>query len=161
MTARRLGVHDMTDMQLALELTKREFAYMDGVVDPASSINRLTLEDLASGPGEVWVIGSPPVASVVFTPKAEVLYIGKLAVDAGEQRKGLARSLFDQAEVRAVELGLSWLELQTRVELESNHRTFAALGFVETGRTAHAGYARPTSITYRRPVPWARTDNPG
>jgi hypothetical protein len=46
-------------------------------------------------------------------------------------------------------LGLDHLELQTRVELTENHATFRAMGFVETGRTAHPGYDR-TSITFRR-----------
>ena len=47
-----------------------EFSYMDGVIDPPSSMHRLTIEDLAFGQGETWVIGTPPVASVVMTPKA-------------------------------------------------------------------------------------------
>ena len=42
------------------------------------------------------------------------------------------------------------IELQTRVELTANHRAFRALGFVETGRTAHQGYDRPTSVTMRK-----------
>ncbi len=94
----------------------------------------------------------PPLACVVMTPKAEVLYVGKLAVASAERNKGLARLLLDQAEVRARALGLSWIELQTRIELEANHRTFAAMGFIETERTAHPGYNRPTSITFRRAV---------
>ena len=52
----------------------------------------------------------------------------------------------------AVALHLPVLELQTRVELTENHATFRALGFVEVARTAHPGYDRPTSITFRRPV---------
>ena len=125
---------------------------MDGVVDPPSSVHRLTVEELGSGEGETWVIGTPPVACIVMTPKPEVLYVGKLAVATTERGKGLARMLLDQAEVRARELAVSWIELQARIELEANHRTFGALGFIETERTAHPGYARPTSITFRRAV---------
>jgi hypothetical protein len=41
--------------------------------------------------------------------------------------------------------------IAARVELTENHETFRAMGFtVETGRTAHPGYDRPTSITFRR-----------
>ena len=60
--------------------------------------------------------------------------------------------LINSAAARARALGLTHLELQTRVELVANHATFTAMGFVETGRTAHKGYARPTSITYQRKV---------
>jgi hypothetical protein len=45
------------------------------------------------------------------------------------------------------------LELQTRVELEENHAAFRAMGFAEAGRTAHPGYDRPTSITFRKDLP--------
>ena len=45
------------------------------------------------------------------------------------------------------------LELQTRVELGANHAAFQRLGFVEVGRTAHDGYDRPTSITFRKSLP--------
>jgi hypothetical protein len=38
------------------------------------------------------------------------------------------------------------------VELVENHAAFQALGFAETGRTAHSGFDRPTSITYRKSV---------
>ncbi len=150
---RRLDAGASDQLRLVLELTRREFAYMDGLVDPPSSIHRLTVEDLASGPGEVWAIGDPPIASVVMTPKPEVLYVGKLAVDSSQRGRGLARLLLGRAELRAQELKLDWIELQTRIELTANHRTFTALGFHEIERTPHPGYDRPTSITYRRPVP--------
>jgi hypothetical protein len=42
------------------------------------------------------------------------------------------------------------VELQTRIELVENHAIFAALGFVETARTAHKGYDRPTTLTFRK-----------
>ena len=44
------------------------------------------------------------------------------------------------------------LELETRLELVENHSAFGALGFSETARKSHPGYARATSITMPRPV---------
>ena len=54
------------------------------------------------------------------------------------------------AEQRARDLGLPVLELETRVELVENHLIFRRLGFVETGRKAHEGFDRPTSITFQK-----------
>ena len=71
---------------------------------------------------------------------------------AGFRGQGLARRLIDVAEARAREMGLPALELQSRVELVENQEAFQAMGFQEVGRTAHPGYDRPTSITYRRAV---------
>ena len=142
------------DWPAILALIQDSFAYMEGRIDPPSSMLRLTAPDIErqAAEGEVWVIGQPPVACVFLTVKPSALYIGKLAVARSQGGRGLARALIDMAESRARTLGLPMLELQTRVELTENHATFHALGFLETARTAHAGYARPTSITFRRPV---------
>lgn len=135
-------------------LLHRAFAYMDGVIDPPSSLHGLTADALAtqSRTGEIWAIGSPPIACLILTPKPGALYLGKLAVDSAHRGKGHARALIDLAETRARAMGLPALELQTRVELTDNHATFRRLGFVQTAATAHPGYDRPTSLTFRRPV---------
>lgn len=137
-----------------LRLIQDSFAFMDGRIDPPSSMHRLTLETLSqqAETAEVWALGDPVAACVVLTPKPDCLYLGKLAVDARQRGAGLARRMVDLAIERARALGLPELELQVRVELVENHATFARLGFVRTGETAHAGYDRPTSITMRRPV---------
>ena len=143
------------DAQAILTLIQDSFAFMERRIDPPSSMHRLTPQDIAAQAteGEVWLIGRPPLACVFLTAKPGALYIGKLAVARSPRGKGLARALIDTAETRARALGLPMLELQTRIELTENHATFRALGFHETGRTAHPGYDRPTSVTFRRPVP--------
>ena len=136
-----------------LALLRQAFAYMDRRIDPPSSLRDLTPEALTrhARVGEIWIIGAP-VACVFLTPKPGALYVGKLAVAVSHRGQGLARRLIDRAETRAREMGLPALELQTRVELVENQATFVAMGFREVGRTAHEGFARPTSITYRRAV---------
>lgn len=142
------------DWAAILALLRAEFAYMDGLVDPPSSLHRLTAEAIAeqARAGEVWAIGTPPVACVFLTFRPGAVYVGKLAVAASHRRKGLATALMRLAEDRARALSLPFVELQTRVELADNHKTYLAMGFAETGRTAHPGYDRPTSVTYRKPV---------
>ncbi len=142
------------DWPALLHLIQTEFASMEGRIDPPSSMLRLTADDIArqAASGEVWGIGLPPDACMFLTPKPDALYIGKLAVAAAHRGKGLARRLIDTAACRAQALGLPVLELQVRVELVENQRAFAAMGFTETERTAHAGFDRPTSITMRRTI---------
>ena len=144
--------HEPYDWQALLGLIRTAFAYMDGRIDPPSSMLLLSPESIATQARthEVWAIGTPPVACVFLTPKPGALYIGKLAVAVEHRGHGLARALIDLAETRARALGLPALELETRVELIENHATFRSLGFVETGRSAHPGFDRPTSITFRR-----------
>lgn len=158
MTPRRLAPGDPALAQV-LDLLHKAFAYMEGRIDPPSSLHRLTVEalDAQAATGEVWAIGAPPCASIVLTPQPGALYLGKLAVAPAWRGRALARRLIDLAERRAQHRGLPALELQSRVELAEIHAIFRHLGFVETGRTAHSGYDRPTSITFRRAVPALNT----
>lgn len=140
-------------LQPVLDLLRTCFAPMDGVIDPPSSLHQMTLDALAQAAteGELWVIGTAePVACVILTPQEKTLYLGKLAVAPALRGQGLARALVEWAMARADDLELPSVTLQTRVELTDNHAAFQRMGFVEIGRTAHEGYARPTSITYRR-----------
>ena len=148
MIPRRAG---QADLAPTLALIRNAFAGMDGVIDPPSSAHRLTLDDLRDS-GALWVIGTPPHACVVLTPKPPVLYLGKLAVAADRRGTGLARRLVDLAVTQARAMALAAVELQVRVELTGNLAAFAAMGFTEVARTAHPGYDRPTSVTLRRTV---------
>lgn len=149
--------HRVTSAQDApaiLTLIRAAFAYMDGVIDPPSSMHLLTAAEIARqiATAEVWAIGTPPLACMILTPKGDWLYLGKLAVAHDLRGRGLARALVATAMQRAATLGLRGVELHTRIELLANHATFTALGFHETARSAHPGYDRPTSLTFRRPL---------
>lgn len=140
------------DWQELLALIRRAFKGMEGRIDPPSSLHHLTAEGIAeqARSGEVWVIGDPVVACVFLTVKPGRLYLGKLAVEPGMQGRGYGKTLIALAEIRCRALGLPVLELETRVELVENHAVFQRLGFTETGRKAHAGFDRPTSITFAK-----------
>lgn len=154
LTARRHHPDD-TSLRDVLTLIQTAFAYMDGVVDPPSSVHRLTLDHLRAQctSGEVWSLGAPVHACVLLTPKPDALYIGKLAVAPSHRGRGLARELINLAQTRATGLGLPRLELKSRIELSQNHAVFTALGFHEARRTTHPGYIRPTSILFYKDLP--------
>ncbi|MCA0920557.1 GNAT family N-acetyltransferase [Pseudooceanicola nanhaiensis] len=148
----RLGPQD--DMAPVHALLHAAFAYMEARIDPPSSLHRMTPESLArdAATKELWVIrpGPAPLACVLLTPETDHLYLGKLAVAEAARGTGLSRQLMDHAVTRAAVLGLPRIVLQSRIELTENHAIFARMGFVETGRTAHDGYDRPTSLTFTR-----------
>ncbi|MCA2370751.1 GNAT family N-acetyltransferase [Agrobacterium genomosp. 3 str. CIP 111-78] len=137
--------------QELLTLIMSSFAYMDGVIDPPSSANRLTLENLAEKArveiAFVALDGDEIVGCLFCRPEPPAcLYVGKLCVSPKAQGKGIGRMLLEQAEALARELALPALRLETRIELIANHTKFAAWGFVKTAENAHAGYNRTTSI---------------
>ncbi len=149
-------VTNLSECAEILALIQAAFAYMDGRIDPPSSMLRLTEAEVRAQAtaGEIWRIqeAAAIVAAVVLTPRQDCLYLGKLSVRADKRGCGHARTLVETAMARARAHGLPAVELQTRIELTENHATFRALGFRETARTAHTGYDRPTSITMRRDV---------
>lgn len=145
---------DPYDWAALRDLIRRAFAGMEGRIDPPSSMHALTPESIAAQArsGEVWAVGAPPVACVFLTPKPGALYVGKLAVAEPERKQGHARRLIELAEDRARALGLPALELQVKVELTENQATFRAMGFRQVAATAHPGFDRPTSLTFRKDV---------
>lgn len=144
---------DTTDWASVLALVMKAFAHMEGRIDPPSSANRLTLKDMAAQAESGIVLLAKDhtrlVGCVFLNPKTDVMYLGKLAVDPSRQGEGIGRRLFEASVEAAKVQKFAEIELQARVELTENHAAFAALGFRETGRTAHDGYDRPTSVTMR------------
>lgn len=159
MTAARVETNppDFDDFEGLHALLTAAFAYMDGRIDPPSSMTRLDVAGLrAKAATEDLLIirdaGGRLVGCLFGEVQGSDYYIGKLAVDARHRQGGMARALMSAAEAQARLRGCRALTLQTRVELVENHATFLRLGFVATGATAHPGYARPTSLSFRRPV---------
>jgi GNAT superfamily N-acetyltransferase len=133
------------------------FAPMEGRIDPPSSFLSMSSETLrAKAADEVLILahaGDALVGCAFCAPKADHLYLGKLAVAPAHRGRGLLRRMLAMADDIAREKGLRRLDLQTRVELTANHATFAALGFHRAGTEAHPGFERPTSLIFRRAVP--------
>jgi GNAT superfamily N-acetyltransferase len=152
----RRAPSDFADWERVRALVLAAFAYMDNRINPPSSAHRMTAQsmkaDMDKGALLIAERAGDLVGCVFAQVKGDALYIGKLAVRPGLQGAGIGRKLVDAAREEARRRGLAILELQTRVELTENHATFARMGFVKTGETAHEGFDRPTSITMRAPV---------
>ena len=150
----RLGRSEEEDWPELLSLIQRAFAFMDGRIDPPSSLQKLDAAGLErKAREEICLIArssSTPVGCIFCAPQDDHLYVGKMAVDPARQGQGIGKWLMQSAEDQARWLGLSALVLQTRIELVENHAAFARMGFVRIGETSHPGYAEPTSFTMRK-----------
>jgi ribosomal protein S18 acetylase RimI-like enzyme len=137
-----------------LDIIRRGFAYMDGVIDPPSSAHRLdeaALREKCAGEVAIVALEDDRLVGCVFlAEKDDHFYLGKLVVDPALHGKGIGKMLVRRAERIAVSAAKPLIELQVRVELTANQATFERLGYVETARTSHPGYTRPTSITMRK-----------
>ena len=129
---------------------RREYAYMNALIDPPSSLHRMTADQFEQKANNETLIvanaSSGLIGCVFCREEVEWIYAGKVAVDSKHRGKGVARAMFVQAFNRARQAGKNGVELEVRIELTHNHRAFQKLGFVKVGESAHAGYDRPTTI---------------
>lgn len=129
------------------------FEYMDGRIDPPSSLHRLTAADLKhKARTEILVLarqGNTIVGCMFCRDQGAYLYVGKIAIAPNMQGQGIGRAFIASAKKMANQEGMMGLELETRIELVENRHTFEKLGFVKVGEDAHKGYDRPTSIRMR------------
>src|SRR5690348_6313055 len=104
-----------------LSMIRASFAYMDGIIDPPSSVHRLTPEVLrakaeaetcflatAERPqarGEALAITRSVVGCAFLAEKDDHFYLGKLAVLPAHQGKGVGRQLLMAAENHAIQAG--------------------------------------------------------
>ena len=108
-------------------------------------------DELAGGAGAIVAERNGRVVACVMTKLLEGdLYLGRLSVLPEARGLGLARRLIEAVEHEARRRGLPGVRLGVRVVLTGNQRLFAALGYVEIGREAHAGFDHPTSINMRK-----------
>ena len=150
----KLAPPEFADWAGLLALLHAAFAYQHDRIDPPSSLHALNAELLAEKAMSehllIAVEGDALIACAFAKPQPGHLYIGKVAVSPHRQGEGIGRLLMQAAQELALQKGLAALELETRIELHENHRTFAALGFARIAENAHAGYNRTTSIRMRK-----------
>lgn len=146
---------DFAAWEALLDLVRRAFAYMEGRVDPPSSLTRMEAQALKAKAGAETLLLAHDAAGALVgclfaDDRGDRLYIGKLAVEPARQGARIGAALMAAAEALARSRGIPTLELETRVELTGNHRAFERMGFEKAAETAHEGYDRPTSFTFRR-----------
>jgi ribosomal protein S18 acetylase RimI-like enzyme len=107
-------------------------------------------DHLTRGGGAVLESGGAMVGVVLWMEEDGALYISRLSVDPEHRRRGIARTLIDEAEREARRRGLSRMTLGVRLELEDNRRLFKSCGFEETTLQRHEGFSEPTWVMMER-----------
>ena len=145
---------DFRDWDRLLELLRAAFAYQEQRVNPPSSVYKLDARSLAEKSSQEHLflasVARELAGCVFVSERPPSLYVSKLAVWPHLQGRGIGRHLMIAVEVFARESGHMVLELETRVELTENHRTFKSLGFNKVSEHAHEGYDHPTYVRMRK-----------
>lgn len=126
------------------------FGQYRGTLVPASSAFKETpdtvRETMTRGGAVIVEREGRILATTLYEPLDDSLYIGRLAVLPEARRSGVAVLLVEAVEAIARARGIPRLTLGVRLALADNIRLFTRLGFRETGRTAHEGFSEPTSM---------------
>ena len=129
------------------------FEYMDARIDPPSSIHRMDAKAFQQKALDETLVAAnfegKMIGCMFCRNEPDWLYVGKVAVDDEMRGKGIARMLIDHAFQMARENNLLGLELETRIELLENHRTFEKLGFIKEAEYCHSGFKKLTTILMR------------
>jgi ribosomal protein S18 acetylase RimI-like enzyme len=137
-----------------LAVMRRAFGEYRGVLQPESSVFIETVDQiaakLAGGGGFLALAGDRPVGCIIAEVKDGHGYLGRLAVDPDLRRQGLARRLMLAGEGFSRDRGMTRTEVQVRIALTGNIALFQSLGYRETGRGTHAGFARPTYLVMEK-----------
>ena len=137
-----------------LDVMRRAFGEYRGVLEPESSVfvetEAVIATKLTGGGGFLAIENNRPVGCIIAEAKDGHGYFGRLAVDPTLRRRGLARRLMLAAEEYARTQGFRSAEVQVRIALGGNIALFRSLGYRETARGSHPGYAAPTYLVMKK-----------
>lgn len=137
-----------------LNVMRRAFGEYRGVLKPESSVfvetEAVIAAKLAGGGGFLAIESNRPVGCIIAEEKDGHGYLGRLAVDPALRRRGLARRLMLAAEGHVRGRGFKSAEVQVRIVLTGNIALFQSLGYRETARGSHPGYATPTYLVMEK-----------
>ena len=142
-----------------LEILKSAFAVQDGIVDPPSSVTKLTVEGVIRDAEMGDLLTAEPLGGelvgCLFTKietddSGPLLYAYHLAVDPSHQGKGIGHRLFDTAVTLAEARQIKRLQVMSRIELTGLHAFFGDMGFRQIGTFTHDGFDRPTSLRFEK-----------
>jgi len=135
-------------------LLTEAYAYMEGRIDPPSFLTQMDVADVArkAKAEDVFVIQDRgQILACGFGHAEGAAYeIGKLAVAASQQGRGLGRAVIDAAADHARAQGFETLQLYARVELVENHAIYTAMGFAAVAEFSHPGFDRATALIFSR-----------
>lgn len=143
-----------TEADVLLAVMRKAFGEYRGVLKPESSVfvetPALIAAKLVGRGGFLALDGANPVGCIIAEEKDGHAYLGRLAVDPGLRRRGLARRLILAGEGFARTRGLKTAEVQVRIALTGNIALFQSLGYRETERRSHPGFAEPTTLVMEK-----------
>lgn len=141
----------LAEIPLLCEVIHAAYAEYEGRLTPPSGAHDETVESLTAklkcGAGAIAWDGDHAAGSVLFEPRQNALYLGRLAVPPPYRRRGIGALLVDYVEQQALARGFSQITLGVRLQLPENTAFYTKLGYHVVSYGSHPGFAEPTFMT--------------
>lgn len=140
------------DALVLWQIIQNAFEEYRGKLTPPSGIFTEMVDDIrekvTEGGGFLAFTNNQTAGGVVYQPKADYIYLGRLAVLPEFRGQGISKALVEAVENRAVELNLPRVQVGVWVVLPRNQAMFEHLGYQISSYEAHPGFTEPTFLIY-------------
>jgi ribosomal protein S18 acetylase RimI-like enzyme len=139
------------DIPLVTELIRRAFAEYQGKLDPPSSAetksDQQVKAELNDGGAFAYEQAGVIVGCVFYRPHEGYVYLHRLAVSPEQRRQGIAQALLEAVEAYARSKLLAEVRLSVRIVLTDNIDFYQRRGYHHLSYGTHPGYQQPTFVT--------------
>lgn len=138
----------LADIPAVVAIMRAAYAEYANRLDPPSGVHKETEESvaakLARGGAAIAEIDGVAAGSVIYEPRDEFMYLGRLAVLPEKRKLGLGRLLTSYVEDQARSADLPRVEMGVRAAIPQNVAYYQRLGYTILYEGRHAGYDHTT-----------------
>ena len=143
-----------SDAPLLLSVILRAYAEFWAKLEPPSGVFGETAQSIYAKLGKGGAIkaqvGEETVGCVIYEPRPDFMYFGRLAVLPLWRQRGIAQGLIGAVEERAVASRFSRVQIGVRLVLPSHQAYYTRLGYQPLAYECHPGFTQPTSVTMEK-----------
>lgn len=90
------------------------------------------------------------IGGVLYEPKGDFMYFGRLAVLPAWRRSGVAQGLIAAVEKCTQAVGMNRVQIGVRLVLPAHQAYYEGLGYKPIAYECHPGFTQPTSVTMEK-----------
>ena len=144
----------LTDAADLLAVIQAAYAEFLGKLDPPSGAFAETESSISAklrkGGAIKAVADGTLIGGVLYEPKGDFMYFGRLAVLPAWRRSGVAQGLIAAVEKCTQAVGMNRVQIGVRLVLPAHQAYYEGLGYKPIAYECHPGFTQPTSVTMEK-----------
>lgn len=144
----------LTDAAALLAVIQAAYAEFQGKLEPPSGAFTETENSICAKLGNGGAVKALAdgmlIGCVLYEPKGDFMYFGRLAVLPAWRRGGVAQGLIAAVEECTKAAGLTRVQIGVRLVLPAHQVYYEGLGYRPIAYECHPGFTQPTSVTMEK-----------